>query len=421
MANQQHIEWLLEGVEAWNARREQEEFMPDFEGADLNVARPLVGAQILRTQPSRDESPEVWSNKIRQNEANGFSELNLSTARLHSATLSNFHLLRASFERASLRLADMSRSDFSAANMKNADLAGAILTGCMFLGRADLRSADLRQANLTGAVFSGKHPQGIVFGGKFFGGALLDNADVTTSKPLPFLPANEQDSIPTDLSSVAALTQDQLNSMRGDSGTILPEGLTRPEHWPDIKEQPTVDGTEAAPTPDTIALRDQVSVILSASVENRAAAELVSDQLDAAVRMFRAANPANDPPDDLLLIDSFSTTLRRIGRTLEAPYTARQADLERDLAELRASVRSMERTIRDQSDQIFDLSTTKPQRTEMRKMKSAFAISFGATLGTGTAAAIISAGDAILGSYGASAVQQLRDAFSTFFNASYPP
>ena len=34
MATQKHIEWLLEGVNAWNERREQENFQPDFEGAD---------------------------------------------------------------------------------------------------------------------------------------------------------------------------------------------------------------------------------------------------------------------------------------------------------------------------------------------------------------------------------------------------
>lgn len=36
MANQKHIEWLLEGVDAWNARREREDFQPDFEGADIS-------------------------------------------------------------------------------------------------------------------------------------------------------------------------------------------------------------------------------------------------------------------------------------------------------------------------------------------------------------------------------------------------
>jgi len=32
---QQHIEWLLEGVDSWNARREREAFTPDFEGAKI--------------------------------------------------------------------------------------------------------------------------------------------------------------------------------------------------------------------------------------------------------------------------------------------------------------------------------------------------------------------------------------------------
>ena len=36
MANPEHIKWLLEGVEAWNARREQNPFRPDLEGADIS-------------------------------------------------------------------------------------------------------------------------------------------------------------------------------------------------------------------------------------------------------------------------------------------------------------------------------------------------------------------------------------------------
>ena len=35
MANQQHIEWLLEGVEAWNKRFLEGNFTPDFEGANI--------------------------------------------------------------------------------------------------------------------------------------------------------------------------------------------------------------------------------------------------------------------------------------------------------------------------------------------------------------------------------------------------
>ena len=35
MGNPQHLEWLLEGRKAWNARREREDFGPDFEGVDF--------------------------------------------------------------------------------------------------------------------------------------------------------------------------------------------------------------------------------------------------------------------------------------------------------------------------------------------------------------------------------------------------
>jgi len=36
MGNPQHLEWLLEGVEAWNKRREEEpSLFPQFDGADI--------------------------------------------------------------------------------------------------------------------------------------------------------------------------------------------------------------------------------------------------------------------------------------------------------------------------------------------------------------------------------------------------
>ena len=35
MANPEHIKWLLEGVESWSARCEQEDFKPDFAGANI--------------------------------------------------------------------------------------------------------------------------------------------------------------------------------------------------------------------------------------------------------------------------------------------------------------------------------------------------------------------------------------------------
>ena len=51
MANSEHVKWLLEGVASWNARREQNDFVPDFEGANIyeefaNSDIPLVGIDL---------------------------------------------------------------------------------------------------------------------------------------------------------------------------------------------------------------------------------------------------------------------------------------------------------------------------------------------------------------------------------------
>lgn len=35
LATRKHIEWLLEGVESWNERRERDDFCPDLAGADI--------------------------------------------------------------------------------------------------------------------------------------------------------------------------------------------------------------------------------------------------------------------------------------------------------------------------------------------------------------------------------------------------
>ncbi len=45
---------------------------------------------------------------------------------------------------------------------------------------------------------------------------------------------------PTDLSAVLGLTQGQLDTMKGDSRTVLPAHLKHPSHWPELK----VDGEE---------------------------------------------------------------------------------------------------------------------------------------------------------------------------------
>ncbi|MEO0991695.1 MAG: hypothetical protein AAFX00_12185, partial [Pseudomonadota bacterium] len=79
------------------------------------------------------------------------------------------------------------------------------------LGGADLREAklggaDLREANVRTIVYS----------------AVGTNDGGTAEF--------------TNLSTVRNLTQSQLETMDGDSGTILPDHLTRPAHWPDWRD-----------------------------------------------------------------------------------------------------------------------------------------------------------------------------------------
>jgi hypothetical protein len=141
MANPRHIEWLLEGVDAWNARYKREDFRPDFEGADLPAAFKAAGHDPKERLP-----------------------------------------------------------------LIGADLRGAALQRANLLG-ADLRVAVLQRADLQGADVS----------------TIVYSRMTTNDSSIREY---------TDLSTVRSLEQTQLDAMRGDSGTILPEGLTRPAHWP---------------------------------------------------------------------------------------------------------------------------------------------------------------------------------------------
>lgn len=63
MANPQHIEWLLDGVEAWNKRRDQQGFTPDLEHVNLHregfahKAPPAHKPVILHTNFPNSQRP----------------------------------------------------------------------------------------------------------------------------------------------------------------------------------------------------------------------------------------------------------------------------------------------------------------------------------------------------------------------------
>jgi len=85
-------------------------------------------------------------------------------------------------------------ADLVGANLREADLRGANLRGA-YLIAADLREADLRNSDLIGADFRDSDLRG------------------------------------ADLTGSVFLTQDQINSAKGDASTKLPDSLTHPIHW----------------------------------------------------------------------------------------------------------------------------------------------------------------------------------------------
>ena len=90
--------------------------------------------------------------------------------------------------------------------------------------RADLSRADLSRADLSRADLNGANIRTVVIRGVG-----------TNDGGTPLI---------TDLSTVKDLTQEQLDSMRGDSLTKIPSHLTRPTHWPEaegIPEEPSLN------------------------------------------------------------------------------------------------------------------------------------------------------------------------------------
>ena len=87
---------------------------------------------------------------------------------------------------------DLSATDRSYAYLRGANLSRTNLSGVKFFA-ADLRQADLSGADLSGATLNG----------------------------------------------AIGLTQEQVDSAKGDENAILPHGIWRPDHWRQKSESPT--------------------------------------------------------------------------------------------------------------------------------------------------------------------------------------
>jgi len=185
MANPDHIAQLMKGVAAWNAWREANpDIRPQLSGAYLHgvdlsteaeASEPLT--QFLARADLRGADVDVrggvdlssadldganLSNaKLYMADLGGASlrganltEAILCGAKLSGAELINVSLSNARLDGAHLNMANLTQADLTGANLRGAMLWQAGLT-LAHLSRADLSKADLFMAHLTGADISG--------------------------------------------------------------------------------------------------------------------------------------------------------------------------------------------------------------------------------------------------------------------------
>jgi len=139
MPNEEHLELIKQGVDAWNKwRREHLDTQPDLSEADLSGAN-LFGAYLFDTD---------------------LTGVNLSRANLSAANLSAANLSRGNLTEANLFRADLVDTDLSGANLSEADLThvrlvhtnleNANLNGCRIYGISawNLRGVPRNQLDL---------------------------------------------------------------------------------------------------------------------------------------------------------------------------------------------------------------------------------------------------------------------------------
>ena len=195
MGNPQHLEWLLEGVEAWNASRLSQDFRPDLSFTDVRGAF-LTANKIFNNQ----QTPLAGVN-LRQADLRDtfFTASNLAKAQLQEAVLTN-----ASLAQSNLQYADFTGADLQNTILLNASFFGAKLSGTI-LQDAILTGANLKEADLTLADFS-----------TIYNGAKGQEL----ARPRR-----------TDLRPSKGLTQEQIDTAKGDMDVLLPSHLRHPESW----------------------------------------------------------------------------------------------------------------------------------------------------------------------------------------------
>jgi len=430
MGNPDHLKELLKGVAHWNAWREEQVigFRPDFSGANIREAFedaglldqskhiPLANADLraavftganLRGADLR--RAVLWGTL--------FFEADLKGAYLRNADLSVSDLRDANLGSANLEQTDCSNADFSGAFLEGSTLREAVLKEAEFrktnlrkakMGRGDLRAVGFREADLEEATFHEADARTIVSPG-------LKMNDDGGPKELIYR---------TDFSSAKNLTQDQVNTMLGDSKTIIPQGLERPTHWPvfapdnentviesndEAVNQAFKDATEDGNGTDAwtgaplqeLSMSRQVTFLLSVPEPAVASATYAADLIEAAVSEAHAKSGQNrsDEGDAFLAI---AGQFRTLGTEIAASSQSSQLD-QRKISEL-------EQKVADQAAEIDRLAALLAKACEQ---PSPTTMAIVGAIGGAGATAIVGGTGFLFGPEGAALIQNLGSVFGT--------
>lgn len=173
MANPQHIEWLLEGVESWNENRRISHSMPDLSGSDI--------ASLFQEEGKLSNSGRV----------------DLSGINLSGADLSGTRFL----------FADLKNANLTRANLSNAVVGGADLTG------ADLTGATVDGANFVGSQYTGAR----LAGTNFWQAMLVSKQDSATRHLLELKEVTNIESLLSNITAIKSCHPNEVLFYRGHS------------------------------------------------------------------------------------------------------------------------------------------------------------------------------------------------------------
>lgn len=178
MANPEHIEWLFEGAERWNAKRAQQNWVADL--SEYDIYKKFQQAGLL---DGDNYIPLATYD---------FSQANFRKSRLTSyftkrgADLSGANLLGANFQEAQLGNSKLDNAvltgtDFSGASMLGVSLCGSSMVGTRF-GRAYLFEADLTNTDFANAYLSNAVLESTTLDGTNLTTATLTGANLSRSR-----------------------------------------------------------------------------------------------------------------------------------------------------------------------------------------------------------------------------------------------